>query len=56
MERVKQVDDYMEMRFGKPDFSKTFWDKETKSWWTPLGNGNVLIFRQDFDRPLPDKE
>ena len=49
--RVKQVDDYMEMLFGKPDFSKIFFHYETQMWRTPLGDGAKPIWRIDKDFP-----
>ena len=43
--RVKEVDDYMEQKFGKPDWAKSFWgDNGLK--YTPM-KGNPRIFRED---------
>lgn len=43
--RVKAVDDYMEQKFGKPDWSKSFWGDDGLR-YTPL-KGNPNIFRVD---------
>lgn len=42
--RNKRVDAYMEQRFGKPDFSKSFVDKYGYL-ATPLGDDKLKIWR-----------
>ena len=53
MLRIKQVDDYMEARFGKPDFSKTFFHAESGIYRTPMGDGSTKIWRVDIEPPQP---
>lgn len=35
--RNRQVDAYMEKRFGKPDFAKAFYNFNDGRFWTPMG-------------------
>ena len=42
--RVKRVDNYMEDKFGKPQWDKTFINSETGQYLTPIGD-NIRLFR-----------
>jgi len=44
-ERKKQVDDYMEWRFGRPDIPKSF--IRYNQVYTPMGEGRYKIWRID---------
>jgi hypothetical protein len=46
--RNKEVDAYMEKRFGPPKFKKSF--RQEDRILTPMGDGKYRIFRVD---PLP---
>jgi hypothetical protein len=35
---LESVDRYMEQRFGKPDYSRTFFNFNNGFYYTPLGN------------------